>query len=126
MAKDVKVSWSYSETIAPYKNGDLHFYQSLPGSKTDSMKGGPPIGGPDFNPIILMGGTALLSSSVLATAIKAYVTLKRRKIVISAGDKKLEYEGPDLEYDQKSIEAMIDKLLDGVHTTSLDIYAGSE
>ena len=123
MAKDVKVSWTYSETISAYKNGDVHFYQSLPGSKTESMKGGPPSGGPDFNPIIFIGGSAILSSSVLAAAIKAYVSLKRRKVIITIGDKKLEYEGPDLEHDQKEIEAMIDKLADDAATTSLTIYA---
>src|SRR5688572_29001707 len=112
MANELRVSWRHSETDKRFLNlGDVDFYRSLPGM-TENMKttDGRLPGGSDTNQVIFWGGTAVLSSSVLAAAIKAYVTLKRRKVVITVGDKKLEYEGPDLEHDEKMIEAMIDKL----------------
>jgi hypothetical protein len=125
MAKDIEVSWSYSEV----KGDPLHdvaFYKSLPGmteryelSDGQSGKGG----GPGFQQLIYWGGSAVLSSSILAAAIKSYVALKRRKITITIGDKKLEYEGPDLAQDQETIEAMIDNLSDEAATTSVTIFA---
>jgi biopolymer transport protein ExbD len=85
----------------------------LPGGSTDPL-----------NQVIFWGGSAVLSSSVLAAAIKAYVALKKRKVVVTIGaDKKLEYEGSDLEGDREAIEAMIDKLTDEGDLQSVTIYA---
>jgi len=127
MAKDIKVSWGYSET----RRDPLHdtaFYRSLPGMTeneqyhlSDGVKGKG--GGPEFQQLIYWGSSAILSSSILAAAIKAYVAHKKRKIVITIGDKKLEYEGPNLAQDQETIEAMIDKLSDEATTTSVTIFA---
>jgi hypothetical protein len=126
MAKEIKVWWNYSETSGYDEHlGDVQFYRSLPGmaERIRTSDGRIPMGGPDPQSIIYWGGSAILSSSILAAAIKAYVVLKKRKVVISVGNKKLEYEGSDLEHDQKAIEAMIDKLSDEEGTTSLKIYA---
>ena len=58
---------------------------------------------------LIFFGSAVLSSSVLAAAIKAWIEGRRRRIVISVADTKLEYEGPSLT-DMREIELMIDKL----------------
>jgi|ERR1041385_3419434 hypothetical protein len=79
--------------------------------------------GPEFSQVIFWGGSTILSSSFLAAAIKAYVALKKRKVTISIGTKKLEYEGSHLEHDQKAIEAMIDRLSEEEGTTSITIHA---
>jgi hypothetical protein len=127
MAKDIKVSWGYSETRRD-PLPDETFYRSLPGMTeneryelSDGVKGKG--GGPEFQQLIFWGGSTVLSSSILAAAIKAYVALKKRKVVITIGDKKLEYEGSDLAHDQETIEAMIDKLTDEESTTSVVIFA---
>lgn len=79
--------------------------------------------GGDASQIIYWGGSAVLSSSILAAAIKAYVALKKHRIVINVGNKKLEYEGSDLEHDQQAIEVMIDRLTEEENTTSLKMHA---
>ncbi len=63
MAKDVKVSWAYSEIKSSNltKLGDVDFYRSLPGMEEHlrTSDGRIPGGSPDSNQIILWGGTAV-------------------------------------------------------------------
>lgn len=113
MAKDVEVSYAWG-TMGNVPMDAIEFYRSLPGMKErvlnvvthgDLGRGG------GYEATVL-GGSIILSSSVLAAAIKGYLAFKKRKVILTIGDKKLEYEGPDLKLDQEVIEGMIDKLAD--------------
>ena len=55
--------------------------------------------------------TAILSSSVLASFIRYWLLSRRSKITISVGDRKVEYEGPNIKQDEATIQAMIEQLL---------------
>ena len=73
--------------------------------------------------IIVYAGSALLSSATVADAIKAWVEGRRRKIVISIADKKLEYEGPNLPHDLEVIERMIERLSTDTQSKEFTISA---
>lgn len=125
MVKEIEASWSCSETSGDRLH-DVAFYRSLPGLKENIISSsgtGGKGGGPEIDKVILWAGSTVLSSSVFAAAIKAYVALKKRKITLTIGNKKLEYEGSDLEVDQQAIEAMIDKLSDEEGTTAVKMHA---
>jgi hypothetical protein len=124
MAKDIQVSWGYREG----SDHDDSFYRSLPGAKESwrTSDGRPPLGG-DFGQVLIFVGGAALSSTTLAAAIKAYIEGRKRKIVISidGSQKRIEYEGPDLAADIKTIEAMIDKLVEESNSNTLTLHATS-
>jgi hypothetical protein len=76
--------------------------------------------------IIVYAGSALLSSATVAAALKAWVDGRRRKIVISIADKKLEYEGPNLPHDLEMIEGMIERLSTDTTSKEFTISAPSQ
>lgn len=65
----------------------------------------------DINVTLLAFITTILSSSVLASFIKYWLLSRRRKITISVGNRKIEYEGPDIKPDEAMIQTMIEQLL---------------
>ncbi len=107
---------------------DPSFYWTLPGWKEEyvnSRTGVPELPRPDIEQLITVIGTAILSSSVVATAITAWLQSRRRKITISVDgtSKKVEYEGPNIKKDLQSIEAAIDKLVEESNTRQIQIIA---
>ncbi len=105
---------------------DASFYYQL--SEHDvtyenSETGEPEIPRPDAGQLITVIGTALLSSSVVATAIKTWLDSRKRKITLSVdgSTKKLEYEGPNIKQDAPAIQAMIDQLAEETKSKAIRI-----
>jgi len=124
MARDIDVSWGYREG----SDHDFYFYKSLPGAQESwsTSDRQPPLGG-DFGQVLIFVGGAALSSTTLAAAIKAYIEGRKRKITVSITgiDRRIEYEGPNFSEDAKTIEAMIDKLVEETERNDLTLHAVS-
>ncbi|HLG65530.1 MAG TPA: hypothetical protein VKY19_26635 [Ktedonosporobacter sp.] len=116
MGKNVRFKYSYSTRGHDTLYGiDPQFYHELPNHDVefyDSGTGRAGIPRPGVEQVITVVGSALLSSSVVATAIKAWLDSRKRKITLSLdGSKKtLVYEGPNIKEDAATIQKMIDKL----------------
>lgn len=126
---DITLSWGYGmeghHTVA---NVDTGFFRSLPNSDeqfSNPMTGRPKIPRPDAVQVLSVAGTAILSSSVLAAAIKAYLASRRTKIRIAVSNNKieLEYEGPSLKDSEEEITRSLDSLIERTRAQNLQIEA---
>src|SRR5262249_53333267 len=104
----------------------FQFYQSLPNyheTYREEGKSGlaPAIPRPDIYSLLSVSGTAILSSIVLATAIKSWLQSRNTKITIeeSKSKTKVTYEGPNLNDPVSKIQ----ELLEGMKGNALDIRA---
>ena len=86
------------------------FFQLFPTSEQWESRRDLSSRGGGFFEVVVYTGTAVLSSAAIAAAIKSWIEGRRRKVIISSGDKRLEYEGPDLGKDLPEIERMIERL----------------
>ncbi len=114
MPEELTVSFSYQERGHGTLYGvDPQFYRQLPGvdfEYRDARSGRPELPRPDPDQWLQVAGVAVVALPALATIIKAWLESRRRKIVISSGKYKLEYEGPGLREDAPEIQAMIEDL----------------
>ncbi len=116
MSNEITVAYGY-RMEGHYAAGkvDAAFYRQLPGAKEDyrnTRTGRPEMPRPDVTQLITVIGSAVLSSSVLAAAVKSWLQGRRTKITISVSgsDAKVVYEGPNFKEDRRAIEKVIDKL----------------
>lgn len=115
-SEEMELSWSYRmEGHFTVGGVDAGFYHALPNSQETflSPSGRPEIPRPGIEQVLTVIGSAILSSSVLASAIKAYLASRRTKIRISVEPDKLEveYEGPNLKESEETIKNSIDHLI---------------
>jgi hypothetical protein len=75
--------------------------------------------------IISVVGSALLSSSVLATLIKAWLQSSRTKITITQTSSKTEltFEGPDLRESEETIQSLLESMRDKSPVNRLRVLA---
>jgi hypothetical protein len=97
----------------PVSGDDTHFYRGLPEVKEkyyDDKTGQETRSRRDWHQVFTVVGTALLSSTVLAAYIKAYLATNRVKIKVSLSGKKTEvtFEGRDVQKSEADIAKMID------------------
>ncbi len=96
---------------------DTEFYRNLPNVDKryiNQKTGRTEVPRPDVIQTLTIVGMALLSSTVLATAIKSYLQSRRTKIKIAIKDNNLsvEYEGPNLKDSEEAIKETVDYLLE--------------
>lgn len=107
---------------------DAPFYHSLPNREEkywNSETGRPEIPRPDTEQLITVLGSAVLSSTALAGAIKAWLEFNKTRITISLeGSKKtIKFEGPNLKASVTEIEHLINALSDETGAKSLNLHA---
>jgi hypothetical protein len=111
MPKDITVHYSYSELKIGLGIADRDFFKQFSNLKeVVRSSDGRSVPKGDVGNYLIFAGSAVLSSATFAAAVKAWIEGRRRKIVVTVGDKKIEYEGPNLSRDIKEIEGMMDKL----------------
>ena len=129
MSDEIRVEYSYwmegHETVGDI---DTEFYRGLPNVDEryiNRQTGQPEIPRPDIVQLLSVMGTALLSSTVLATAIKAYLQSRRTKVRIAIEKDKLsiEYEGPNLKDSEEAIKRAIDHLVEKADRRCLRLTA---
>ena len=92
---------------------DVGFYNSLPGyheecTDTDRVSAVPI---PDIYSLLSVVGSAVLSSTVLATAIKAWLHRKSKiTIKVTGSQKQVTFEGPNLKYSVPEIQALLEAM----------------
>lgn len=126
---DITLSWGYRmEGHYTVANVDAGFFRSLPNA--DEQFSNPKTGlveipRPDAVQVLSVVGTAILSSSVLAVAIKAYLSSRRTKIRIGVSNNKIEieYEGPSLKDSEEDITRSLDSLIERTQARSFQIEA---
>jgi len=132
MSDEIRVEYAYRmEGHHAVGVVDAAFFRHLPNVDEryiNPQTGQPEIPRPDIVQILSVVGTALLSSTVLATAIKAYLQSRRTKVRIAVdaadGDKiSVEYEGPNLKDSQEAIKKAIDHLVEKADRRSLRLTA---
>lgn len=118
MSDEIRIEYAY-RIEGHHADGDVDaaFYRHLPNVDEryiNPQTGQPEIPRPDIVQILSVVGTALLSSTVLATAIKAYLQSRRTKVRIAVEEDKLsiEYEGPNLKDSEEVIKRAIDHLVE--------------
>jgi len=115
MSYEIRVEYAYRmEGHHAVGDVDPEFYRSLP--NVDERYRNPQTGRqetprPDIGQILSVVGTALLSSTVLATTIKAYLQSRRTKVRIAIGELSVEYEGPNFKDSEEAIKSAIDHLV---------------
>ena len=124
MASQIDISWCYSD----HSGDEYWFYDSIPGAqhKCWTSDGGPFSRGGDALHYLIYSGAAVLSSKVLAAAIRAYLTSRKDKVRITvSGANKMEvrYEGPSFSDEESAIEAMIDKMVDDSGSRKVTVQA---
>ena len=74
---------------------------------------------------ISVAGSALLSSSVLTTIIKAWLQSRRTKITITqrSSETQLTFEGPDLKESEETIQSLLESMRDKSPENTLKIQA---
>ncbi|MFA4902499.1 MAG: hypothetical protein WC600_07110 [Desulfobaccales bacterium] len=118
MSDEIRVEYGYRmEGHYVIGNVDTEFYRHLPSVDEryiNPQTGRPEIPHPDLVQILSVVGAALLSSTVLATAIKAYLQTRRTKVRIVVENEKvsIEYEGPNLKDSEEAIKSAIDLLVE--------------
>ena len=127
MAKEITIHYSCNEKSLSRGVLDRDFFRQFQGVKETrrSSEGRPVLKGGDLGTYLVFAGSAVLSSTVLAAAIKAWIEGRKRRIVVSikSHDKEIQYEGPSLKHDLKEIELMIDRLSDESPESTLTIRA---
>jgi hypothetical protein len=108
MARQIDISWCYSD----HSGDEYWFYDSIPGAqhKCWTSDGGPFSRGSDALHYLIYSGAAVLSSKVLAAAIRAYLTSRKDKVRITvSGANKMEvrYEGPSFSDEESAIEGTV-------------------
>lgn len=129
MSEEIHVEYAYRMEGHHAVGGvDTEFYRHLPNVDEryiNPQTGRPEIPRPDLVQILSVMGTALLSSTVLATAIKAYLQSRRTKVRIAVEEDKLsiEYEGPNLKDSEETIKKAIDHLVEKADRRPLHLTA---
>lgn len=129
MNKELSIKYSYRmEGHFTISGDDTGFYSSLPNTQENylnTQSGRREIPGPDMGQLITVLGSAVLSSTVLANAIKACLEYRKTKISISieGAKKTLTFEGPNLKKSQAEIEKLIESLSDEAGTGRMTIRA---
>lgn len=115
MYDEIRVEYAYRmEGHDAVGDVDPEFYRSLPNvdeGYRNPQTGQPEIPRPDIVQILSVVGTALLSSTVLAATIKAYLQSRRTKVRIAIGELSVEYEGPNFKDSEEAIKRAIDHLV---------------
>lgn len=108
---------------------DPGFYHSLPNYNETARdeKGHAIAPAPDIFSLLSFAGSAVLSSTVLATAIKAWLQSRRVKITIetSENNKTVTFEGPNLKDSVPDIQAII-KTFESSDGTTQHLYLIAE
>jgi galactitol-specific phosphotransferase system IIB component len=114
---------------------EISFYQSLPGYKEThreerrksdgSLTMTPAIPRPNIQTVLSVSGSAILSSTVLATAIKTWLQSRRSKITISQTKTTttVTYEGPDLKDSVSDIKTVLEVMANKSPNQPLEIKA---
>lgn len=129
MSDEIRVEFAYRmEGHHTVGDVDAAFYKHFPNvdeSFINPQTGQPEIPRPDIVQILSVVGTALLSSTVLAATIKAYLQTKCTKVRIALEQDKLsiEYEGPNLKDSEEAIKRAVDHLVEKADRRSLCITA---
>ena len=128
MAREITFRYSCNEMSIDQGILDRDFFRQFPNAtETKRTSDGRPARKSisDLGNYLIFAGSAVLSSKVLAEAIKAWIAGHRRKIVVSikGTERKIEYEGPNLGRDLGEIELMIDRLADESPERSLTVRA---
>jgi len=121
--KMLEVSYSYQmQGHDTLYNADVDFYRSIPAFKEEyrephkdtfgRVSWKPAVPAPDVLAALIASGTAILSSTGLATAIKAYLRSRRTKISLKDLGSEIEvaYEGPNLKESISDIEAALETM----------------
>jgi hypothetical protein len=128
MKSELPIRYVYNE--GQYHIFDTEFYRTLPGVSEeayDAKTGRPTVPLPDPLSVIMFVGTAVLSSSVLATAIKSWLEYKKTKITISYKEgneeRTISYEGPGIKDSVEAIRTQLEMLHPGENKNPLLIKA---
>ena len=113
----LEINASFVDMAHEYNEDDLSFYRSLPNLQIktyDLATGRPAIAAPGIGNNVRAVIVALLSSTVLATAIETHLKKEPTTITITVEhgtDKKsVTFEGPDIKESRPEIEAILEDM----------------